>query len=129
VRGQLSEAELDPDLLMWDVRRRIKIDAMPKVRTCLRFEFTDTPKEASFYWLIRSDEGIELCITDPGYEVDLYVTTDVRTMTEVWNGDMQMLAALDEGKIDLHGPTSLRDAFPSWLQLNQFAGIEAARTE
>lgn len=126
VRGQLSDGELDPDLLMWDIRRRIDIGAMPDPRTCLRFEFSDAPRDTALYWLVKSDEGIELCITDPRYDVDLYITTDVRTMTEVWNGDTPISAAIDDGRIDLHGPTSLGTAFPSWLQLNQFAGVAPA---
>ena len=126
VRGQLSDAELDPDLLMWDIRRRMNIDAMPRTRTCLCFEFTDAEKNAALYWLVKSNEGIELCITDPSYEVDLYVTTDVRSMTEVWNGDVPISAAIERGRIELHGPKVLMGAFASWLQLNQFAGIEPA---
>ena len=123
VRGQLSDDDLDPDLLMWDVRRRINVEAMPEVRTCLCFEFTDAPKDASFYWLVKSTEGVDLCVTDPKFDVDLYVTTDVRTMTEVWNGDAPISGAIDSGKIDLHGPTPLTKAFSSWLQLNLFAGV------
>ena len=65
VRGQLSDDVLDPDLLMWDVRRRINVEAMPASRTCLCFEFTDAPDNASLYWLVKSETGVELCITDP----------------------------------------------------------------
>lgn len=126
VRGQLSDDDLDPNLLMWDVRRRINVNAMPEARTCLCFEFTDAPENAALYWLIKSDEGVDLCISDPSFDVDLYVTTDVRTMTEVWNGDTPMSGAIDHGKIDLHGSSSLRNAFPSWLQLGLFSGIDPA---
>lgn len=126
VRGQLSDDDLDPDLLMWDIRRRINVAAMPEDRTCVCFEFTDAPENAALYWLVKSDDGVDLCISDPNYDIDLYVTTDVRTMTEVWNGDLPILAAIDRGTIDLHGPNSLRGAFPSWLQLSLFAGIEPA---
>lgn len=129
VRGQLSDEDLDPDLLMWDIRRRMNIEAMPKSRICLCFEFTDAPKNAALYWLVKSDEGVELCITDPRYDVDLYITTDVRTMTQVWNGDIRISTAIESGEIDLHGPKSLVRAFPTWLQLNLFAGIEPALTE
>lgn len=126
VRGQLSDDDLDPDLLMWDMRRRVNIEVMPENRTCLCFEFTDAPKNSSLYWLVKSDEGVDLCVSDPNFDVDLYVTTDVRTMTEVWNGDAPMSEAIDRGQIDLHGPNTLRKAFPSWLQLNLFAGINPA---
>lgn len=126
VRGRLSDEQLDPDLLMWDMRRRICVEAMPEARICLCFEFSDAPEGASLYWLVKSDAGVDLCISDPRFDVDMYVTTDVRTMTEVWNGDTPIAAAIDLGKIDLHGPAPLRKAFPSWLRLSLFAGVEPA---
>lgn len=127
VRGQLTVEDLNPDVLMWDMRRRINLAAMPTARICICFEFTGASENASLYWLVKSDEGVDLCITDPNFDVDLYVTTDARTMTEVWIGDTAISAAIDLGTIDLHGPQHFRAAFPSWLQLNLFAGIEPAQ--
>lgn len=101
--------------------RRIDLDRFPKTHTCLKFEFEGEPEGKRHYWIIGDNTGLELCITDPGYPVDLYVTTDTRTMTLVWNGDLPLRAMIDEGRIDLHGPTALMRAFPDWLQLSLFA--------
>lgn len=84
------------------------------------------PDHKSLYWLVGSSEGIDLCISDPKFDVDLFVTTDVRTLTLVWNGDIPLAKKVDDGSIDLHGPKSLQKAFHSWLQLNLFACVEAA---
>ena len=126
VRGQLSDEDFDPDLLMWDMRRRINLAAFPASQTCVSFEFTDVPPEKSRYWLVGSSQGVDLCISDPRFDVDLFVTTDIRTMTLVWNGDLALAKMVEDGSIDLHGPRALRRAVPSWLQLNMFAGIEPA---
>ena len=33
------------------------------------------------------DEGkVDLCAVDPGYEIDLYVRSSLRSMTAVWMG-------------------------------------------
>lgn len=126
VRGQLSEEDFDPDVVMWDMRRRIDLERFPETHTCLKFEFTEQPEGRRDYWLIGDRGGLELCITDPGYPVDLYVTTDARTMTLVWNGDLPLRQMIEAGRIDLHGPGTLRRAFPGWLQLNMFAGVAPA---
>jgi DNA-binding HxlR family transcriptional regulator len=126
VRGQLNEDDLDPDVLMWDVRRRINLENMPSTQICIHFEFTDTPAKQSGYWLVGSTQGVELCLTDPGFDVDLYVTTDVRTLTLVWNGDTALSARIEDGTVELHGGSDIRNAFPTWLQLGLFAGVEAA---
>lgn len=129
VRGQLSAEDFDPDLLMWDMRRRINLEELPPSQTCICFEFTDVPSNKSHYWLVGSSRGLELCISDPRFDVDLYVTTDVRTMTLVWNGDLTLSKKVEDGSIDLHGPRELRSAFQSWLQLSLFAGIEPATAQ
>jgi len=126
VRGQLSDEDFDPDLLMWEMRRRIDLDAFPSKQTCIHFKFTDVPSNKSNYWLLGSSKGVELCISDPKFDVDLFVTTDIRTMTRVWNGDVNLASRIEDGSIDLHGPKNLQTAFRSWLQLNMFAGVEPA---
>ena len=127
VRGQLTDTDFDPDLVMWDMRRRIRLEIFPQSRTCLKFEFPDQPEAKRHYWLVGDRSGLELCISDPGYAVDLYVTTSARTMTLVWNGDLPLRRAIEDGDIDLHGPSRLRRAFPDWLMLNLFAGVPAAK--
>lgn len=126
VRGQLSDEDLDPALVMWDMRRRIDLKVFPRKRTCLEFDFVDRPDGKRHYWLVGDRSGLELCINEPGYPVDLYITTDTRTMTSVWNGDLPLRQTIDAGKIALHGPTELCRAFPGWLLLNLFASIPPA---
>ena len=126
VRGQLNEEDFDPDPVMWDLQRRIDLQQFPEKRTCLKFEFVDQSKGNRHYWIVGDNNGLELCITEPGHPVDLYITTDTHTMVKVWNGDLALRPMIDNGCIDLHGPTDLVRAFPNWLQLNLFAGVPAA---
>jgi len=72
---------------------------------------------------VADGANVELCITDPGLAIDLYVTTDSNTMTLVWYGDMPLNWALGEEAIMLDGPRALCSAFPSWLRLNLLAEI------
>jgi len=126
VRGQLSDEDLDPDLVMWDMHRRINLKLFPRKRTCLEFDFVDQPDSKRHYWLVGDRNGLELCINEPGYPVDLYITTDTRTMTLVWNGDLPLRRTIDDGRIELHGPMDLCRAFPKWLLLNLFASVPPA---
>jgi DNA-binding HxlR family transcriptional regulator len=126
VRGQLHEDDLDPGLLMWDIQRRIDMDAFPSCRTCVQFDFAGARRGQGRWWLLGSSEGINLCLTDPGFDVDLYVTTDVRTLTRVWIGDLALTRAIQNAGIELYGPAHLRKAFPRWLRLGVFAGVKPA---
>lgn len=125
VSGELTEDELDVDLLMWDLRRRIDASKAPGGRTVVRFHFHDQPQDHRDYWVVVEDDGeVDLCYRDPGYEVDLVVETDVATMTGVWVGDFRFAEVLRRGEIALRGPTELRRSFPEWLGLSLFAEVE-----
>ncbi len=119
----LSDDRADPDLVMWDMHRRMDLQRMPEGRIVIQFEFSDQPKPKQLRWVVGDRTGVELCITDPGFEVDLFVTTDSRTITYVWYGDVPLHQAIRNGAIRVHGPRRLCDAFPSWLQLSPVAGI------
>ena len=44
------------------------------------------------WWLLVNGDRVELCITPPGRDVDVYFTTTVRVMHDVWMGDRTMRA-------------------------------------
>ncbi|MFW6079881.1 MAG: transcriptional regulator, partial [Gemmatimonadota bacterium] len=86
--------------------------------------FPDAPEEHRDFWLVLERSAIDLCLKDPGYGWDLRVRSDVQTLTEVWLGDDTLGRVLKEGSIRLQGPEELRRAFPGWLGLSLFAGVE-----
>jgi DNA-binding HxlR family transcriptional regulator len=123
----LSAGEADPDLIIWDLHRRMELERLPPGRTTILFSLTDQPKAKRERWILCDQDGAEFCITDPGFEVDLYVTTDSRTIAWVWYGDLPLGEALAEGRIQLDGPRHLCDAFPGWLRLNLLAAVPRRR--
>jgi DNA-binding HxlR family transcriptional regulator len=120
----LSAERADPDLILWDMHRRMATDRMPAHRIVIQFDFTDQQPEKRLRWLIGEHGAIDMCITNPGLEVDLFVETDSQTVTLVWYGDMALRHALEGGQIELHGPRNLCDAFPSWIKLNVLAEVQ-----
>jgi DNA-binding HxlR family transcriptional regulator len=118
----LSRDHADPDLIMWDLHKRIDLERVPETRIVVRFAFTDQVKAKRWRWIVGSRIGMTLCITDPGFEVDLFVTTDSWTMARVWYGELPLKRALGEELIVIDGPRRLREAFPTWLMLSALAG-------
>ena len=112
---------------MWDMRRSIKADAFPARRVSVQFDFSDLPSSKRSWWLVSDGEDVDLCPSDPGYEVGLYVATDLRTMTRVFMGDLPLQTAIGSGQIELDGSRELRRHFERWLGLSGFAEIEDAR--
>lgn len=113
-RSQYTASELDPALLMWDMRRMLQPTGLAPSRTVVEFRFTRAPVGKSTYWLVV-DEAIDLCMVDPGQPIDLWVRADLRRLTQVWMGDSTMRDAIDAGEVQLEGPRTLVRRFPDWL--------------
>jgi DNA-binding HxlR family transcriptional regulator len=128
VRGRLAADDLDVGLLMWDMHRRVRPDQFPARRIVVGFEFSGVAKGKRHWWLVSEGSAVDLCVTDPGYEVDIFIHSDVRTMTAVWIGNMRLAQAMETGRLEVHGPPQLRAKFGSWLGLSSFAKIEDQRT-
>lgn len=111
---------LDVSLLMWDMRRNLDPTPLPRQRTVLLFQFFDLPTSRQDWWLVVEPSGdVDLCSTDPGLDVDLFVATDLRTMTAVWMGLETIRSAAD--KFDLDGRSEVAATMQTWLGLSPFA--------
>jgi DNA-binding HxlR family transcriptional regulator len=126
-RSQMSADDLDPGLLMWDIHRRLNVERLPANRVVVLFEFRAVPKAwrtTRCFWLILQRPDVDLCLKDPGYAVDLRVDADLAALTKVWMGDMRLVDAMRSALVRLDGPRLLVRAFPGWLALSEFAGVE-----
>jgi DNA-binding HxlR family transcriptional regulator len=125
VTTEATLKNLDANLLMWDIRRNIDVGAMPRRRNTIQFIFGDRPKPERNYWLVVEPGGeVDLCLVDPGFDVDLYLSTDLRTMTEIWLGYRTIARAKDEGRLVLTGSRQIEADLHIWLKLSVFAKVD-----
>lgn len=124
--GRLGEDDLDPKLLLWDIRRRIDHDAVPDGRTVVLFSFPDVPPRDRDWWLVIASGEADVCDVDPGHPVTVRVTGGLRHLVEVWLGDLSWSDALRSGAVDVHGPETLRRQMPGWFTLSAFASVPRA---
>lgn len=97
------------------MRRMVAPDALPEGEGIVCFEFEDLPESMNSRWLVCDGIDVNVCMTDPGMDVQLYVLTDLETLTAVWRGDISVTRALDEDRIELQGPTPYRRSFRAFL--------------
>ena len=113
---EISEANLDPDLLIWDMHRRLDTEGLPQQRLVVRIDLTGAHRKS--YWLVMEQPTVSVCWTDPGFDVDLEVSADTVALHRVWVGQLDLKLALRDRLIELEGPAPLRRAFPQWLKLS-----------
>jgi DNA-binding HxlR family transcriptional regulator len=122
VDADLSLDNLDPSLLMWDMRRNLNTNPLPERRSVVEFLYTDLPAARRHWWLIVEPSGhVDLCAVDPGFDVDLLVTTKLRPMTAIWMGLSTVKAERRNGALDLDGDRALARDMQTWLGLSRFA--------
>jgi len=127
---RVQRCNLDAGFLMWNVRRRIDRARLPNHRVVVCFRFSGIPRTYrghTVFWLMLEKTAVEICVEDPGVEIDLVVDADLAVMTSVWLGDMPFEEALRSRGVRLMGPRRLSGAFPTWLMLSHFAGIVRPR--
>ena len=118
--GDPAKEHLDGAHLMWRVRQRIVPEELPDRRTVVRFDFPRAHR-GRCVWLLLDPAGSSVCERDEGFEVDLHVTADIEEFLRIWLGRSTWAAAINAGKLELHGPRDLVRAFPRWFALSPFA--------
>ena len=113
-RSQLTDDELDVEFLMREVQRRLQTGHLPDGETVICLIFDELIKHKT-WWLLVDGDAVDLCTEDPGKEVDLYITSSVRTIVEVWEGDLEMRTALRNGSIRAQGLQLLIRTMPDWF--------------
>jgi DNA-binding HxlR family transcriptional regulator len=120
-RGQLTDDELDVEFLMREVeflmrevQRRLQTEHLPDGETVICLIFDELAKHKT-WWLLVEGDVVDLCDENPGKDVDLYISSRVRTIVEVWEGDLDMRTALRNGSIKAHGSRHLIRTMPDWF--------------
>ena len=124
-RSNLTEKDYDVELLMLYLKRSINPDCLPGNETVIRFKFTDI-KDFPDWWMVVRGGDIDLCVNDPGKDVDVYFTTTVKTMAEVWMGEITYKKAISNGGLKLVGPRVLTNDVTTWMESSVFADIAPA---
>ena len=122
IRSEVSLQRLDARLLMWSIRRKINRVELPLHKCVIQFTLNDPPNAAANYWLVVKP-GIEpdLCYTDPGLNVDLFIVSELRALTSAWMGHSSFEAEIANGNITLIGHDVMARNLTKWLMRSKFA--------
>lgn len=122
ILSEFEKYELDPTLLMWDIQRRIDCERFPnKGGYTVHFTLRGAPKERKFWWLVIKDRQVDLCIHDPGYDINLYVDACLKPLTDTWMGRLSIDKAIKNKDIILNGESKYVKSFSKWFLLSPFA--------
>jgi DNA-binding HxlR family transcriptional regulator len=119
--------DMDLGFLAWSMHLCLDTARMPAGRTVLGFEFSGAPRDCRRFWLVNEDGDVDMCLKDPGYEIDVRVRADLRLFVEAWRGIRDLRAEIRAGRIEVLGAPSLTRKFPEWLKLSALAAYPRKR--
>lgn len=124
--GEPREDELDPILLLWWMRGRVHAEQLPQERVVVQFDFRGAHQGS--YWLILKEDDVSVCLSDPGFDVDVLVTADLTVFFQLWLGRLSYAEALNGDGLEVDAIPSLRLAFPRWFAWSHSAATVRAAT-
>ena len=127
IESSLSLKNIDPALLMWDIRRNLNPKPLPTRRCVINFTYPEVEPGKQAWWLVVDGDGVDLCQFDPGFDVDLFVRCPLRSMTAVWMGMTTVERELEARRLDVVGDPSVARSMRDWLGLSVFAHEKSMR--
>lgn len=127
-RRTLTSDELDVELLMLYLERSVDPAELPGDETVIQLKFRDLAEQPDWWLLVRKAQ-VEICVTAPGRDVDVFFTTTIRTMMNVWMGDRSYRDAVLAGDLTVEGDPALTRRISSWLRPSIFANSKRPVTE
>lgn len=124
-KSRLTREDYDPQLLMWDVRRRIDVSGFPDRRVVISFMFQDMPSNRRAYWLVVDRGEVDLCVKYPGFDVDLAFVTTSKVMADIWMGYSTVKKEIRNKSLALTGSSGLKTSLDDWFSYSLFSNPRA----
>lgn len=125
---ELGDEDLDPQLLMWDIKRTLPVTCWPLEPTCVAVVFTDLEPRRCHWWVVVTHGVPDCCDFDPGVEPCATISTPLPALTSVWRGDNSWSEALRAHELRIDAVAEVRCAIPTWFGQSRMADALAAAT-
>lgn len=116
----MDETQLNASTLVRDFAVALKLDQLPAGDATFQFSISMDNQVVRKYVLLR-DGTPQVCDENIGYDVDVYLTTDVATLAAIWYGERSVTSAREQGLLKVTGTTYYVDTISKWLGNSQFA--------
>ncbi len=123
---EVKPDQLDLDALVWDMRRRVDMEALPRSPLVARIETWIDPRRREERFLLLRRSEVSLCSANAGFPVEIHLRAPLRTLTAWWRGDVSLVQARSAGLVLTGRPAWVR-AFPRWFERYVLAGVPPAR--
>ena len=125
IEAEVMLDDINLSTLMWKIRKRIDVNALPRRRIVMRFHFSDEDLPYDTYWLLAvPGSDVELCVTELGQNIDLFVETSVHALGAVYGGRSTFQNEIEKGEMFMSGDARIIRTINRWLKPGDYSVIE-----
>ncbi|CUH62459.1 putative HTH-type transcriptional regulator YybR [Thalassovita gelatinovora] len=121
----IAAQDCDVGGFMWDFHRTLNTEGLPDGETVILVQISDR-NDLNTWWVIANGDAVDLCPTDPGHEVDVYLTATLADLIALWLGDLSVADATEAKTVFLDGPRHLINTAQDWMAQSPFVGVRPA---
>ena len=122
-RRTLEANEIDLSLLIWTLERGVNPDAFPRSPVIVRLELLDQPDAKRYWWFVNEPGRCQLCLENPGFNVDLYLACSLVDITYIVLGDLPLARALETDRLEAIGSRDTVSRVEMWLNLGPLSRV------
>lgn len=120
-RDQLCDTDLDAGTFMWDFHRSLDTSKLIDGRTTLCVILNDLDNRQ--WWVVADGNSVDLCNQNPGYDVDVYLSSTLPDLAAVWMGDRSVTSALTDQTLKVTGNNRLVNTVTRWFPQSSYADV------
>ena len=125
IEAELMLDDINLSTLMWKIRKRIDANELPRRRVVMRFHFSDETSTYDTYWLLAvPGSDVEVCVTELGHDIDLFVETSVLSLGAVYGGRSTFEKEIEKGEMFMSGDARIVRTINQWLKPGDYSVIE-----
>jgi len=128
-RRDLQEGEVDLTLLLWSIERNVRPDVFDAPRTVVELELRDQASSRRRWWFVNEGGVCDVCLEDPGFEVDLYLSATLADAARLVRGDVSFSRAVESGRLRVVGRAAARRRLRAWLNLSPLTRVRSQRRD
>jgi len=127
-RRDLEEGELDLGLFVWGLEYSIDPLALGRERHVVRVDVCDQPANKRLYWFVCKDGALDVCVSDPGGETDMFLSATLRDFIHIYRGDITLLHAIENGRLLVDGQPHVTRKLAKWFNFGVMATTPQAKS-
>lgn len=123
--GDPEGEQLDAGRALWRLRQFVRREHLPDRRVVVEFVLRGAAEERA--WLVLAPEETSACHRHPGYDTDIWVTTDLAELHRLVAGTSTLDTAVRAGRAGIAGEPELVSGFPDWFAWRTPASGDGSR--